>query len=408
MNTTTNETGDALQWYYKSFIRWSGKYTGEEKTIRPSKSNGLIGDKVFLLSAEEVTNEDYGFANNADQDITSGEEKSIYPVDINKRCHMANSDNSSWWWLRSALSANNANISGVRGAANSGGTGSATYTSAVRFALNIPLDKIVYTSPAVSSIAAPGFVEVPETTPTESKLTILDSSRSEFSVQVDLMASPVGEPLSVSYSGAQVGENEYISAIIKDADTGKALYYGYFDQCEAESGNIQIEFPEDIELGTYKIIFMNEQRNADKYTNYAGCSEITLTLYDDKAPVVTNVYKNASNTRFRLTASDNVGLGKITTEDEVLIDDTVAGQTNVTKSISSITTNSLKVLDSSNNARVVSNIILDNVGPVVESITYEDGNYTIRVVDSQSGLWKITNNTGDVIYERYDGISSGT
>ena len=51
-----------------------------------------------------------------------------------------------------------------------------------------------------------------------------------------------------------------------------------------------------------------------------------------------------------------------------------------------------------------SNIITDDIGPEVESITYENGNYTIKVSDTQSGIWKITNSTGDVIYKRYDGI----
>ena len=53
-----------------------------------------------------------------------------------------------------------------------------------------------------------------------------------------------------------------------------------------------------------------------------------------------------------------------------------------------------------------SNIITDRKGPRVESITYDGGNYTIRVSDSQSGIWKITDSTGDVIYQRYDGITS--
>ena len=83
--------------------------------------------------------------------------------------------------------------------------------------------------------------------------------------------------------------------------------------------------------------------------------------------------------------------------------------TGITKNFnSSYIMDSFMVYDTGGNAVKVSsaNIMTDDIGPEVESITYENGNYTIRVSDSQSGIWKITNSTGDVIYERYDGITS--
>jgi hypothetical protein len=286
-------------------------------------------------------------------------------------------------------------------------SGSSDTTGAVRFAINIPLSSIVYTSPATNN-PSPGFVAAPDISPTESKLTILDSTRSGFSVTENSVEAFTGHTIDLNYSGAIIGTNEYISAIIKDADSGKALYYGYFDEATAD-GNISMLLPEYIQPGNYKLIVMNEQINDSKYTNYAGCDEVSLTVYDGEAPVVTNVYTNSNNTMFKLTASDKVALGKITADDETLIDDTIAGQTNVTKNFATDSIDSwFKVYDASENESLVTNIITDNRGPTVESIIYNNGNYTIRVSDTQSGIWKITNSTGDVIYERYDGILSGT
>ena len=47
----------------------------------------------------------------------------------------------------------------------------------------------------------------------------------------------------------------------------------------------------------------------------------------------------------------------------------------------------------------------DNTPPIYEGATYDGTSYTIRSSDSGSGIWKITNGTGDVIYARYDGIN---
>ena len=47
----------------------------------------------------------------------------------------------------------------------------------------------------------------------------------------------------------------------------------------------------------------------------------------------------------------------------------------------------------------------DNRPPRYEEVTYDGTRYTIRASDLGSGIWKITNGTGDIIYARYDGIS---
>ena len=162
---------------------------------------------------------------------------------------------------------------------------------------------------------------------------------------------------------------------------------------------------------------MNEKVGKAGYTNYASpATKLTLRVRDDSFPVVTNVYTNGNNTMFKLTARDNWKLDKITTiEDDLvhkyLLDNTyVPGNSKTENFESPAGMDSFLVYDTSGNGTEVlsSNIITDAVGPRVESITYENGNYTIRVSDTQSGIWKITNGTGDVIYKRYDGIEEST
>ena len=211
-----------------------------------------------------------------------------------------------------------------------------------------------------------------------------------------------------------LGDDEFITVLIKDAKTGEAKCYNRYPVSEA-SGSISVTIPVTLELGTYKLLVMNEKVGRPGYTNYASnTSELILRVCDEESPIVTNVYSNAANTMFRLTAKDNWKLDKITTPgnelaNRYLLDNTYEPGKGITKNFQSeYEMESFKVYDTSGNATVVSasNIITDDIGPRVESITYDGGNYTIRVSDTQSGIWKITNSTGDVIYERYDGITS--
>ncbi|MBQ8302623.1 MAG: InlB B-repeat-containing protein, partial [Clostridia bacterium] len=82
----------------------------------------------------------------------------------------------------------------------------------------------------------------------------------------------------VSYSGATTGENEYISAMIKDSN-GNVTYYGRLKNVTEASGHFAIDefdIPSKMNDGDTLYIF-NEQYNGDNMTDFASeLKEVTI------------------------------------------------------------------------------------------------------------------------------------
>lgn len=86
----------------------------------------------------------------------------------------------------------------------------------------------------------------------------------------------VGENLTVTYSGAGTGKNEYVSAMLAD-NSGNILYYGRIAQNSA-NGTASV-IPSDLTAGTYTLKVFSEQYNGDYKTDYASeFQNITLTV----------------------------------------------------------------------------------------------------------------------------------
>ena len=162
-----------------------------------------------------------------------------------------------------------------------------------------------------------GFKAVPEYTGNEWKLTIKDSSRKIYAsaAKTNLKA---GESLSVEYFGAiNIGENEYISAMIADS-AGNILYYGHVaHNNQSQSGTANVTVPSDLADGSYTLKLFSEQCNGDYKTDYAGeFRNISFTV------------KNKVNEQFTLTAGDRYyfdlsSLGIPGTANDVLPDKTM-------------------------------------------------------------------------------------
>ena len=155
--------------------------------------NILNGDKVFFLSAEEVRKAAYGF------------------IDDNAR--IANyGDSAGGWWLRSPHRDYNA-----AGVVNASGGVRAEWvndTNAARPAFNLKPDSVLLVSAAVGGKgAADGIFKIPEYSGDEWKLTLLDDTRT-FQVTETAAVGKPGGSVTLNFSGARTGQNEYISAII--------------------------------------------------------------------------------------------------------------------------------------------------------------------------------------------------
>ena len=146
----------------------------------------------------------------------------------------------------------------------------------VRPAFNLNLNSVLFASAAVSGKPDGGLTAVSEYSGNEWKLTLLDSSRN-FAVTESTASGDPGDTITLHYTGATAGTNEYISAII--ADSSGTRYYGRVAQPTAESGTVEIKIPSDIAPGDYTLKVFNEQYNGDYNTDYASkFTDIALTV----------------------------------------------------------------------------------------------------------------------------------
>ena len=146
----------------------------------------------------------------------------------------------------------------------------------VRPAFNLNLNSVLFTSAAVGGKPDGGLTPIPEYSGNEWKLTLLDSNRN-FAVTEKTADGYPNDTITLNYSGATTGANEYISAII--ADNNGAQYYGRVAQPTAESGTVEIKIPSDIAPGNYTLKVFSEQYNGDYKTDYASnFTDIALTV----------------------------------------------------------------------------------------------------------------------------------
>ena len=146
----------------------------------------------------------------------------------------------------------------------------------VRPAFNLNLNSVLFASAAVGGKPDGGLTEVSKYSGNEWKLTLLDSRRN-FAVTEKTVSAAPDDTVTLNYSGATTGKNEYISVII--ADNNGAQYYGRVAQPTAESGTVEIKIPSDIAPGDYTLKVFNEQYNGDYNTDYASnFTDIALTV----------------------------------------------------------------------------------------------------------------------------------
>lgn len=229
-------------------------------------------DHIFLLSIAEANNSTY-FPRGTNRFSTN----TAYVAGGGKLGKgMNNAGKTDWWWLRSPGFYNTmaAFIDWEDDSPNTDGNRVNYDRKAVRPAFNLDLSSVLFTSAAVGGKAAngmdSGLTAVGGYDGNEWKLTLLDSSHNNFAVSD---ASFGGSIISFSYSGAQTGPNEYISAIIEE--NGAITYYGRIlqlsDTTTGPSGKASLSLPIGVTLSdTTELYVFNEQVNGDMLTDYAS------------------------------------------------------------------------------------------------------------------------------------------
>ena len=262
-----------------------GAFTSSTYSVPFAASENILnGDKVFFLSAEEAENSAYGFTN-----------------DKARKAYYGNS--AGEWWLRSPV-ANDTYFAGRVSKYGFVSKHNVDYGWAARPAFNLDLSSVLFTSaaeggkiPAANGGGNQGgeaddaIFKIGDYNGNEWKLTLLDSSR-DFDVTEETASGKPGDTITLNYTGAATGANEYISVII--ADKSGAQYYGRVAQTNNASGQIKIKIPASLAEGTYTLNVFSEQYNGGenddtKLTDYASAFEaVTLNVSSDTtAPTLT-------------------------------------------------------------------------------------------------------------------------
>lgn len=243
-------------------------------------------DQIFLLSIAEAQNSSY-FADNSSRIATS----TAYVAGGGKlgSSYMNGVGEADSWWLRSPGDLDHR----AAGVSVDGGVGRYGYSvriayNAVRPAFNLDLNSVLFTSAAVGGKSASGMdsglTAVDDYTGSEWKLTLLDETR-EFAVTEQTVSGAPGGTITLNYTGATTGTNEYISVII--ADSSGAQYYGRVAQQTDTDGTVEITIPSGLADGTYTLYVFSEQYNGGeqddtKLTDYASAFEtVALTVSSD-------------------------------------------------------------------------------------------------------------------------------
>ena len=233
----------------------------------------LEAEHVFAPSIQDIMNADYGFTDSTS--CIAGPSNSLGP--------------GTRYWLRSFepwdrlpfMVGENASLMGDWG----------DNPSAVRPAMNLTTtgNNILFISAAEGGKPAGGLAEIPKYARNDWKLTLLDSSRSGFSVTTTSVSTTnYGGDIEITYSGAKTGPNEYISVLLKD-DNSNPTYYGRSaENLSAENGTVTIPVAAGLAAGNATLYVYNEQYNGDKMTDLASeLKSIPLTVEEAETYTVT-------------------------------------------------------------------------------------------------------------------------
>ena len=270
-----DDTSDGNAYQGSSAQTWCSDFACNINNFSPEEQSVMLG-AAKTDDAENLYYADWGASSLTANDkmfFLSARELRDYIG--NKRVASDAAQNADTWWLRSPCNA----ISDKAGAVDSDGnviSGSVDSDFAARPAVNLDLNYVLFTSAAVGG-KPDGFNAVSVYSGNEWKMTLLDSSRSGFNVTATAISTTTsGGNVSIDYSGAKTGANEYVSALLVNS-RNEVIYYGRIAE-NSESGTATISIPAGLAEGSYTLKVFSEQYNGDYKTDYASAfHDIALT-----------------------------------------------------------------------------------------------------------------------------------
>ena len=238
----------------------------------------LSGQKLFLLSVSEAANSRYGFVSNDSRGAVinyTGIATYSGPCPWALRSTGTGKIQNKSYEVSAIVTENGAvttwdKMTDVLNLAGSNKIANYTF---IRPAANLNKSRVLMTSnkdgksDAVdSALTAPADYEGAEW-----KLTLIDSGRTGFTANIggeSSVTAAAGVEVTITYSGAQPGENEYVSAMLLD-DGGNLLYYGRLAN-NSDAGTVNVTVPEALSKGDYTLKVFSEQCGSGWAADYAG------------------------------------------------------------------------------------------------------------------------------------------
>ncbi|MBR5427494.1 MAG: leucine-rich repeat domain-containing protein, partial [Clostridia bacterium] len=319
---------DGVDYSGDSFLG-SAFSAGEASAVAVTNVDNTSEEKVFLLSLDDIKNTAYGFVNDNGATDTRLALNTAYAAAGGHVgfSEMQPAGAANHWWLRSPGRYNSwAAFIYYDGGLPSRGVEVVAMNIAIRPALNLDLSKVLFTaSPSMDAFyeyySAGTMQEIPDYRDNIWELTILDRTR-DFAVTETAATAAPGTEVTLTYSGATVGTNEYISAIVTD-ETGEAIYFGRLRQPSAADGTLTVALPADLATGSYGLKVFSEQYNGYMKTDLASAfCDVALTVVTqldlDKAAAKEELaaYKNADDYR----ADEKAALAEAIAAGEAAID----------------------------------------------------------------------------------------
>ena len=284
---------------YSSQTQYSNNYSGSNlQTAMDLFTERLTTGENGAVALKTLTggNPNYGVSGHNENDISGPtvSDAVMWPLSV-AEANQLNRDfwnfRGNDWWLRSPGRGDDYAACVGIGFLNPSGKDVTSNRFDMRAAFNLNLSSIIFTSAAEggksSGSVGAGALTEPSAYDGNSgwKLTVLDSSRSFTASRADSASVPSGDTIVIDYTGATVGSNEFVSAILLDS-SGNLLYYGKIQS--KFSGNADdsalVTIPDGLTDGTYTLKIFSEQCNGDKLTDLASAfSSINITV-DASAP----------------------------------------------------------------------------------------------------------------------------
>ena len=260
-----NNPSDMSQW------RKPNEYAGstlQQKMV--SLAEAIPEKEQAVIRPKDITKGITGQEVNAQKLWAFSQEDSIYLY--RNSCKYA-----AKWWTRSSNEVYGYGSWTIHTDGRSGSALNVDYDAAVRPAMELDLSSVLFISAAEYGKVADLTTPIAEYAGDEWKLTLHDSDRDDFTAKTVLVN---GSVLEVEYKNAKVGDNEYISAVIKDAD-GSISHYTRVVQLDGTTNGTRGRAAIDltgIDLTGKTLCVFNEQFNGDHKTDYAGAlREVKLT-----------------------------------------------------------------------------------------------------------------------------------